>query len=35
MIDAKFGKKDYNSIPVTEIGRGVKSVDVRTNLKPD
>jgi hypothetical protein len=32
MIDVEFGRKDHSSIPTTEIGRGLKSLDVRTDL---
>jgi hypothetical protein len=33
VISAKFGREDHGSIPTTAIRRGLKSLDVRTDLK--
>jgi hypothetical protein len=35
MIGAKLGRKNHGLIPATTIGRGLKSLDVRTNPEPD
>ncbi|MCI39748.1 hypothetical protein A2U01_0060980, partial [Trifolium medium] len=35
VIDAGFSREDHSSISAAVIGRGLKSVDVKTDPEPD
>jgi hypothetical protein len=35
MIDIKFGREDYCSIPAPAVGRWLKPLDAKTDPEPD